>query len=661
GIGQFSLPSRAYASGTTEHNGQLTETAVVSAQAVNETRFQFAHTNTFQNGDNTVPTTLVASAFIGGGAEIGRSYTDIDHFELTNFTTVTHKTHTIRFGVRIRRDALTSASPENFGGTFSFFGVAAAPVLDANNQIVHSSPGVPELAPLDSIQQYQRTLLGESLGLSTQMIRNLGGGASQFSIASGNPLTSLSQFDASPFVQDDWRLRPNLTISLGMRYEVQTNIHDWRDFAPRLGVAWSPRVGSGRRRTVVRAGFGMFYDRVAETLTLQALRFNRVTEQQYVIQNPDFFPDVPSVATLASQSQLPSWYEMDHNLRAPYLLQSVVSVERQLPRNTTLAATFVNVHSLHLLQLVNINSPIPGTQEVTGGITVPGTGVRPLGASTGNLFLYESGGLFNQNMFVLTFNSRISRAFSLFGNYSLNHMNSNVDGVGSPPVPGSPSNPYDLNEDYGRSSLERRHRLQLVGSMGAPFGLRLSPFVILSSGAPYNLVIGQDLNGDTLPLDRPAFAADLTRKTVRQTPFGAFDADPIAGETIVPRNYLTGAALISLNLRVGRSFGFGSRSGSGAGGVGALGRLPAGARVGDGSLLGMLDGGGDHRFTLTVSVIGANIINHTNPGGYVGTLLSPLFGQPTLLNGGFGGGIGGGAFGSPANNRRLEFQTRLSF
>ncbi|MBV9506065.1 MAG: carboxypeptidase regulatory-like domain-containing protein, partial [Acidobacteriia bacterium] len=137
GIGQFSLPSRAYASGTTEHNGQLTETAVLSAQAVNETRFQFAHTNTFQNGDNTVPTTLVASAFTGGGAEIGRSYTDIDHFELTNFTTVTHKTHTIRFGVRIRRDALTSASPENFGGTFSFFGVAAAPVLDANNQIVH--------------------------------------------------------------------------------------------------------------------------------------------------------------------------------------------------------------------------------------------------------------------------------------------------------------------------------------------------------------------------------------------------------------------------------------------------------------------------------------------------------------------------------------------
>jgi hypothetical protein len=270
----------------------------------------------------------------------------------------------------------------------------------------------------------------------------------------------------------------------------------------------------------------------------------------------------------------------------------------------------------------------------------------------------------NQNMVVVNFNSRLNRNFTLFGNYSYNMIKSDVDNGGSP------ADPNNFREDYGRSLLERRHRLQLVGSFGVPLGLRLSPFVIVQSGAPYNLTTGVDLNGDTLPLDRPAFATDLTRKSVRVTPFGAFDLDPIAGQTIVPRDYLTGAPLVSLNLRVARTFGFGSRntgSGGGAAGLGGMrfgqgGGVPGGARIGDGSLAAnLLDGGSEHRFTVTISVIAANLINHTNPGGYVGAILSPQFALPTMLNGGFGGGTGGGAFGSPANNRRLEFQTRVAF
>jgi hypothetical protein len=259
--------------------------------------------------------------------------------------------------------------------------------------------------------------------------------------------------------------------------------------------------------------------------------------------------------------------------------------------------------------------------------------------------LYESGGIFNQNMLLVNFNSRPARGIAIFGNYSLMSINSDVDNSGSP------SDPYDFKLDYGRSVLERRSRFQLVGSLPAPMGFRLNPFVIVQSGAPYNMVIGEDLNGDTLQLQRPAFATDLTRSSVRVTQFGAFDIDPEAGQTIVPRDYLTGAGLVSLNLRLARTFGFGSRTGGGGGG------RPAGSRIGDGSLLGALDGGGDSRMTLTLSVIAANIINHTNPTGYVGSLLSPLFAQPTLLNGGFGGGI----LTSPANNRRLEFQSRLAF
>jgi hypothetical protein len=641
GIGQFSLPTRAYTASTTEHSGQLTETAILSAKAVNETRFEFTRTLTAQNGDNSTPTLLVASAFIGGGAQVGHAYNDLEHIELQNYTTVTAGTHTVKFGARLRRDAVGSNSPQNFGGTFTFFGEAAAPVLDANGSAIAG-----EFSSITSLEQYRRALLGLP-----------GGRASQFSISVGSPYTSLKQFDIGAFVQDDWRIHPNLTLSLGARFEGQTNLHDWRDFASRVGLAWAPgSARNGRQKTVIRAGFGMFYDRVAETTILQTLRYNGVTQQQYVVESPTFFPNIPPPSELAGTPAL-TWYELDRNMRAPYLIQSAVGVEQQLPKNTTVAVTFTNSHALHLLRTANINTPLPDSNALP-------TGPRPYGPGLGNLFLDETTGLMNQNMVVVNFNSRVNRAFTLFGNYSYNIINSDVDNGGSP------ADPYNFREDYARSLLERRHRLQLVGSFGVPLGLRLSPFVIVQSGAPYNLTTGVDLNGDTLALDRPAFATDLTRKSVKVTPYGAFDLAPIAGQTIVPRDYLTGAALVSLNLRVARTFGFGSRNtgpGGGAAGLGGMrfgqgGGAPGGARIGDGSLAAnLLDGGSEHRVTLTISVIAANLINHTNPGGYVGAILSPQFALPTMLNGGFGGGTGGGAFGSPANNRRFEFQTRVAF
>ena len=62
-------------------------------------------------------------------------------------------------------------------------------------------------------------------------------------IAGGNPLAGVTQWDGAIFVQDDWRWKPNLTVSLGLRYEMQTNIHDWSNMAPRLGIAWAPGTG----------------------------------------------------------------------------------------------------------------------------------------------------------------------------------------------------------------------------------------------------------------------------------------------------------------------------------------------------------------------------------------------------------------------------------
>ena len=125
-------------------------------------------------------------------------------------------------------------------------------------------------------------------------IQALGGGPSQFLINAGTPLLDLSQFDLGLYVQDNWRLRPNMTVNMGLRFETQDNIHDHADFAPRLGFAWGLGGKKGvAPKTVVRAGFGFFYDRFNDDYVLQAERQNGINQQQYIINTPNFYPTIP--------------------------------------------------------------------------------------------------------------------------------------------------------------------------------------------------------------------------------------------------------------------------------------------------------------------------------------------------------------------------------
>jgi len=123
------------------------------------------------------------------------------------------------------------------------------------------------------------------------------------------------------FAGDDWRVRPNLTLNLGFRYETQTNIHDWRAFAPRIGLAWAPagNAASRRPKTVIRAGFGMFYDRFPLASTLAAQRFNGVVQQQYVVADAailNLFPSIPSPAALAPFQSGQTIQQVSSDLRA---------------------------------------------------------------------------------------------------------------------------------------------------------------------------------------------------------------------------------------------------------------------------------------------------------------------------------------------------------
>jgi len=621
GIGQYNLVSREYSSANTRHEVHLTETRVLNSSAVTETRFGYIRNMNNQFGDNSVPSVNVTAAFVGGGAQVGNASNLNWLVEFQNNTTVIRGTHTFRFGGRGRHYGITDSSPANFGGTFTFFGVNNAPVLDANNQVLTDAIGQAVTTQISSLEQYRRTLLFQRLGYPAALIRSLGGGASQFSLAAGNPLAAIGLSDFGFYAIDDWRVKPNFTVSLGLRYEWQSNFGDYRDIAPRFGIAWSPGAKNGTAaKTVIRAGAGLFYNRINFNLNVQQARFNGVNQQQFLVTNPDFFPNVPQVSALLDQRQPSNTYRFDANLRAPALPMWAVTLERQLPAKSTISVTYFGLRGTHLLQTVNINSPLPGTYDPT----LPDSGVRPYGNAAGNLFTWESGGNINQEMAWLQLNNRISKKFSMTTYYTLMFANGNIDG------PGYPSNPYNFKQDYGRSGYERRHSFNMVGSITAPLGIQFNPILVMSSGAPYDLTIGGDLNGDTIANDRPAFATDLSRPSVVKTRFGAFDTSPMPGQTLVPRNYLTSSGMWNLNSRVGRTFGFGKKKDG----------VQAGATPGT-----------DRRFSVNLNVEVNNVFNHLNQGGYVGNLSSPLFGQSTSIY----------LFRDTSNNRRVQFGTQFTF
>jgi uncharacterized membrane protein YgcG len=468
-------------------------------------------------------------------------------------------------------------------------------------------------------------------------------------------------------------LRPNLTISAGLRYEVQNNIHSNLNFAPRLAFAWSPSKDPRNQKTVLRGGFGIFYTRFGQNLTLQATRFNGTNQQQFVVTNStpdaqavlDLFPNVPTVAELSAFQIRRTVRQVAPDLEAPYTMQAAFSVDQKLPHNLTLSVSYIAARTLHVLRSRNVNAPL--TDPSTGRALRDANNnlIRP-DPTRGNVFQYESSGRFNQNQLIVNLNSRLSPRFSFGANYTLNGAHSDTDSAGSFPV-----NQYDLAGEYGRSGLDIRHRFSLYGSLsGLPWGLRLNPFITAMSGRPFNITIGRDLNGDSLFNERPAFATDLSRASVRRTVFGDFDTEPQPGQTIIPRNYGRGPSFFSVNMRMSKTFGFGevASANAGAGGGGGGGRRGGGGRGGGGRGGGGRGGGGggetfggegtEHRYNLTLSVSVQNLFNHPSLGTPAGNLNSPFFGQSVGGGGRFGFGGGGGQNGGA---RRVDLQLRFSF
>jgi hypothetical protein len=639
GIGQFTLPSQGYNSESTEHTLQVSDTQVIGAKIVNETRFQYLRELDNQFALNSQPTINVLGSFDGGGNNQGRILDHQDHYELQNYTSIIHGNHTVKFGARLRgiRDANSQTS--GFNGEFIFSSLLPTP---------QETSCIPTPGQAPCPVSYATAI--ENAGILTKPI------ATQLTYTVGKASLSVGNFDGGLYYQDDWKVRPNITLSYGLRFETQTGIQDHADWAPRLGFAWGVGGKGAPPKIVLRGGFGIFYDRFQEAQILEANRLNGITQEQFVIDNPK----CPSLADItgctgAVLPSKPTIYQISPHLRAPYTMQTAISVERQLTKVSTLNVTYLNSRGFDQLLTINADAPFPGT-PCSPACATPAE----------NLYRYVSEGVFRQNQLIANTNWRVGSKVQLFGYYVLNYANSDTSGVS-----GFPSNSYNISADYGRATFDARNRLFFGGSFGLPYNFRLSPFMVASSGSPFNIATTNDLNNDSIFNDRPGLVSTATcsavvvptpPSTTYCTPLGTLDAAPKAGERIVPINYATGPTHVVMNLRLTKTFGFGPKvtrsggnqvGGGGGGGRGGGGGGPRGALFGGGPG-GPPSSSSDHRYSVTFGASARNIFNKVNFGNPSGILGSRFFDTPNGL-------AQNGPFSNGAANRRIDLLATFNF
>ena len=687
GVGGIALPTQEVFGNTRNNTIQATETMVIGTKSVNEILFQFNDQRSNQNADfSPGPTVSVASAFTSGG-NTEANFTRNRLYELQEMNTITQGKHTLKFGARVRESQTDAQSTNNFNGTYSFTTPNNAATAACFNGSLNN-PSLPALSDPTSIQDYQYTQILLNQGVSMQNILQDGCGPTSYSLNAGTPEFKVNQFDAGIFAQDDWRFRPNITISGGLRYEMQTNISDKADIAPRLAVSWAPGGKPGKTsKTVLRGGYGIFYNRFPIADTLNALRYNGFGQQDYSINqstlltSPALYNQVlsnfgntgaaiPSTSILTASPQ--ALYEVASNMKASAMYQAAGSIERALPGRTTLTLNLTDSRGVHDMREEQINA------------INPAYGVLPY-PNQGNLYLYSNSGLYKELQVITSVNTRVNSHISLNGYWAWTDYHTNA---------GTPSNEFNLNQDWGRAAIPS-NRFNLIGTLGLPYGWTASPSFMANTPTPFNITTGVDYNNDGVNNDRPSFAPAGTScgGNIKCTPFGDFNLTPGPGATPIPINYASGPSRWDADIRFSRTWGWGEKrnvaaatgGGGGAGGGppgggggpagdgggrgGGGGAAGGGGRGGGGGGgfggggggrgggLGAVGGGATHRYNVGLTVAVTDIFNHVNLANPDGTLNSPFFGESrNVVSVGQGLGAGG-----VTGTRRVQLTLRFTY
>jgi hypothetical protein len=659
GISEFIAPtstignlnaSATYNSKSYEHSVQVSDTQVFGAKLVMDTRFQFNDdvSSSTPSNPNGAPTITAPDLTIGGYSG-GANSSTAQNYELQNYFTFTTGKHTMNFGARSRDFQSDSTQVSGFNGSFAFQTAAqfqAAAVYLAANPNATSVPAAD--APY-------------SLSITT---------------TSNGGFASANEFDIGAFFQEDYRWKPNITLSAGLRFESQTDIQDHRDWGPRAAVSWGVgKTKTGSPAFVLRGGWGIFYNRFGVNNIVNLERNDGVEETHYLLYNPTCFPSATNcLSQLTSGNVQPSARSLEvvaPNFRVPYTMEAAFSVEHQLTRNTTLTVNYLNGRGVHQQYTTNINAPTVASDFAQTS--------RPLYSLYGqtNVMQFTPGGIFKQNLLSVTSVIRATNRLTLNANYTLNYANGTASSV---------IFENDPALDYGRAAFDTRHRLLLTGTITLPRTITLSPFMTINSGSPYSVGGAPDylLNGG---INRPILTSQPTNPGPNQTIY-AFPGQPqglnlnnysiVNGmstyngplteqaivSSMVPINYLTGPGNISFNLRVAKTFAFGRRReatnqnnvgpgggpggpgggpGGPGGGPGGPGGGPGGGGPGGGPGGGGFGGGGGgrggggfggggfggggggrggrggaaasaHRYTVTLSANARNLFNVANAG-----------------------------------------------
>ena len=526
GVGGFNLPERA--NNRDNGNGQLRTQVqgLFGRSTLNEFHFEWRDTWNNQVSVSTAPAVNVLDAFNAGGSGINthsnqRTFNMADNLDFT-----------------IGRKHATRVGFELSGGRYKYF--------DARN-----ATGTFTFSSLDAYRA---------------------GTPLQFTQRLGEVNTSFTAYQGAVYWQDDIRTTRTLTISVGVRQEMQSLIADTLNLMPRLGLTYSPRSS----KTIIRGGYGLFYDWYESNLYDQTLRVNGIAQRDLRVNCPGY-PD----AFAASSDPLcqaafggvpvvqPGGRIQAHpDLRMPHVHQASASIERPIGANLRTMISYQMLRGRHQMRSRDINTPDPLT------------GLRPE-PTIGSVTQFESTGKSARDSLNVNVAYAIPRRqINVAMNYTLAQFKNHADNAMQLPV-----DSYNPDAEWGPSSQDIRHRLQANVFLPPLRGFRLSVNgLVYQSGAPYNITTGRDDNHDLVINDRPLDASG----------------------TMVRRNSARGAARSGdLSMRLGRAFAFGRRS--------AESGTPPGRNV---EFFAQAD----------------NVLNRVNFTNYAGTMTSRLFAQPTAAS-----------------------------
>jgi Carboxypeptidase regulatory-like domain/TonB dependent receptor len=557
GSGGLVLEEAGYGSTVSEQDLRLTDIFTLSPTLLHETHIGFSWKNTTDVPLSTAPSLQVAGSFTGGGATADHLQDRERDLEVDDDILWTHHKHSVKIGVASLGIMVHDVDPDTFNGAF-VFGGGLAPVLGDGTQ----------QTSISGLEQYRRTLLSLPGGVPTT-----------YNVTQGTALVPFTQWRVAGYAQDQWTLRPNLSLALGLRYALQTSPGSFGNLVPRVGIAWSP---DRKQRWVIHARGGLFSSAVTPDVSTEAYRLNGLRQTQTLLYSPSFTdPLVPTPSTIA----VATTRQFAPGLGQTWSFQSQLGVEHELPQHWHAQANLFDAQAWGTLRSRNINAPL-----VNNTTTNPLLAPRPI-APGKNIFEFEQSGHLHGQVVFLGVDQHSYKRFGIFVGYLYFNLKTDADSATM-----FPQSSYSEQGETARASWESTQRLFAIGQLNLPAKLSLTSQFDASSGDPYNVITGMDNNGDGVFNDRPSLTAQPGTGTY-QTPFGLLNTTALNGS--LGRNIATMPALIHLDSNLSRTFEFHSHG------------LAA-----------------DRHQSVTLNARSANLLNHTNVTSVGNVVGSPTFTQP---------------------------------